>query len=158
MLVWLTLCGVGFGAGTLVTRATGNAGKAPEPLVSAIVSLDEVSATTVDWGEFRPYFTGETVGTDRVLTAVAVLKSGKTIHSAHRHASEEYLAVLEGSGTWSLEGKESPAKEGDILYVEPWVYHGITNTGSEPLSILVFRYNSKGLDVPQRPDDRPDEL
>ncbi len=158
LLLWLTLCGVGFSAGALVTRATGSVGRAPQPLVSQVISLDEVRVTTADWGEFRPYFTGETVGTSNVLTAVAVVKPGKTIHRAHRHAEEEYLALIEGSGTWSLDGKESPAKQGDILYVEPWVYHGITNTGDEPLTFLVFRYNSKGLDLPPRPDDRPDEL
>jgi len=32
-----------------------------------------------------------------------MVKPGKAVHRAHRHAQEEYLIVAEGSGTWSLE-------------------------------------------------------
>ena len=64
---------------------------------------------------------------------------------------------MEGSGTWSLGGKESPAKRGDILYTESWVYHGLTNTDSEQLIFVVVRFNSKGVKIPPRPDNRPDE-
>jgi mannose-6-phosphate isomerase-like protein (cupin superfamily) len=66
--------------------------------------------------------------------------------------------ITRGSGTWNLDGKEFPAKAGDMLYVQPWVYHGFTNTGTEPLVFVVLRYHSKGLPVPARPDDRPNEL
>jgi mannose-6-phosphate isomerase-like protein (cupin superfamily) len=90
--------------------------------------------------------------------AVAVVQPGKAVHQAHRHAEEEYLALVEGSGTWHLDGKELPAQRGDVLYVEPWVYHGLTNTGDTPLIFLVVRYNGQGVVPPPRPDDRPDEL
>ena len=129
----------------------------PGPQKSGIVSWDAARANEADWGEMRRYFTGETFGTKNVLTAVAVVKPGKAVHRAHRHAEEEYLILAEGSGTWSLNGKESPAKRGDILYAEPWVYHGLTNTGSEPLIFVVVRFNSKGIKLPARPDSRPDE-
>jgi quercetin dioxygenase-like cupin family protein len=106
----------------------------------------------------RRYFVGQTAGTKDVLVAVAVVEPGKAVHRAHRHPHEEYLLVVEGTGTWSLDGQQSPAKRGDILYVEPWVYHGLTNTGDEPVIFAVIRYNPKGVDIPPRPDDRPDEL
>jgi len=129
----------------------------PRPLKSGIVSFDDAKATKADWGELRRYFGGETAGTKNVLTAVAIIKPGKAIHRAHRHAEEEYLILAEGSGTWSLDGKEFPAKRGDILYVEPWVYHGLTNTGKEQLIFVVVRFSSKGVKAPPRPDNRPDE-
>ena len=129
----------------------------PQPIRSGVVSFDDAKANQADWGEMRRCFTGETSGTKDVLTAVAVVKPGKTVHRAHRHAEEEYLILAEGSGTWSLAGKESPAKRGDILYAEPWVYHGITNTGTEQLIFVVVRFNSKGVKLPPRPDNRPDE-
>ncbi len=129
----------------------------PGPLKSAIVSFEDARSNEADWGEMRRYFTGETLGTKDVLTAVAIVKPGKTVHRAHRHAEEEYLILAEGSGTWSLNGKETPAKRGDILYAEPWVYHGVTNTGSEQLIFVVVRFNSKGVKLPPRPDNRPDE-
>jgi mannose-6-phosphate isomerase-like protein (cupin superfamily) len=106
----------------------------------------------------RIYFRGKTFATKDALVAVAVVQPGKSVHKAHRHAQEEYLVVAEGTGTWSLDGKESPAKQGDVLYVEPWVYHGLINTGDKPLTFLVIRYNGKGVDTPPKPDDRPNEL
>jgi len=129
----------------------------PQILQSKIVSWDEARVHKADWGQMRFYFTGETSGSKDVLTAVAAVEPGKTVHKAHRHAEEEYLAIVEGSGTWSLDGKETPAKRGDVLYAAPWVYHGVTNTGDKPLIFLVVRYNSKGVSLPPRPDTRPDE-
>lgn len=128
-----------------------------KPLKSGIVRFEDAKAQQADWGEMRRYFTGESFGTKDLLTAVAIVNPGKAVHRAHRHAQEEYLIVAEGSGTWSLDGKQFPAKRGDILYTEPWIYHGLTNTGTDPLIFVVVRYNSKGITPPARPDNRPDE-
>ncbi len=128
-----------------------------KPLKSGVVSFEDAKTHQADWGEMRSYFTGETTGTKDVLTAVAIVKPGKAVHRAHRHAEEEYLILVEGSGTWSLDGKEFPAKRGDILHTEPWVYHGLTNTGTEQLIFVVVRFNSKGVKIAPRPDSRPDE-
>ena len=130
----------------------------PETLKSQVVRWDDAPSRLADWGEMRRYFGGQTFGTKDVLTAVAVVEPGKAVHHAHRHAAEEYLILVEGSGTWSLDGKEFPAEKGDMLYVEPWVYHGLTNTGGERLIFVVVRYNAKGVELPPQPDDRPNEL
>jgi mannose-6-phosphate isomerase-like protein (cupin superfamily) len=130
----------------------------PAPFKSQIVAFDAAKVHKADWGEMRRYFAGESFGAKDVLTAVAIVEPGKAVHKAHRHAMEEYLAIVQGSGVWSLAGRETPAKRGDILYAEPWVFHGITNTGVEPLIFVVVRYTAKGVVVPPRPDDRPDEL
>ena len=154
----LALCGVGLAVCLLVLYPTVAADPNPEVLKSKVVGFDEARVHVADWGEMRTYFTGQTLATKDVLTAVAIVEPGKAVHRAHRHPHEEYLVVVDGTGTWSLDGKEFAAKRGDILFVEPWVYHGLTNTGEEKLTFLVIRYNGKGVDVPPRPDDRPDEL
>jgi mannose-6-phosphate isomerase-like protein (cupin superfamily) len=141
----------------LAASALKAADPAPKPIKSGVVRFEDVKAEQADWGEMRRYFTGETSGSKDVLTAVAVVNPGKTVHKAHRHAEEEYLMLVHGSGTWSVAGKEMPAKRGDILYAEPWVYHGVTNTGNDPLIFVVVRYNSKGVKPPPRPDNEPDE-
>jgi mannose-6-phosphate isomerase-like protein (cupin superfamily) len=151
------LCGVGLAFGLLALRPTA-AAPGPAALRSQVVRWDDARSNRADWGQMRRYFTGETFATKDVLAAVAVVEPGKAVHRAHRHAQEEYLLVVEGSGTWSLDGKESPARRGDVLYVEPWVYHGLTNTGDTRLVFAVIRYNGKGVEPPPRPDDRPDEL
>lgn len=139
-----------------------NSGQAGEPtqgeLKSQVVRWDDARSHVADWGEMRRYFGGKTFATKDVLVAVAVVQPGKAVHKAHRHAQEEYLVVSEGRGTWSLDGKEFPAEKGDVLYAEPWVYHGLTNTGDKPLVFLVIRYNGKGVATPPKPDDRPNEL
>jgi mannose-6-phosphate isomerase-like protein (cupin superfamily) len=144
-------------AAILIHGRTDAADPKPAAIESKIVSWEEARVHKADWGEMRFYFTGETSGSKDVLTAVAVVEPGKTVHKAHRHAEEEYLVIVEGSGTWSLDGKDSPAKRGDVLYAAPWVYHGVTNTGDKPLIFLVVRYASKGVPAPPRPDTRPDE-
>jgi len=156
--IWfLTLFGVGLVVWQVVLCPTA-AAPAPEMLKSQIVRWNDARPHVADWGEMRFYFTGQTCATKDVLVAAAVVEPGKAVHRAHRHAQEEYLILVQGSGTWSLDEKESPAKVGDVLYAEPWVYHGLTNTGDEQLIFAVVRYNGKGVDVPPRPDDRPDEL
>jgi len=157
-VVWvLSSCGLALGMAFWMACPGVAADPKPPALKSRIVSFDEARVHKADWGQMRFYFTGETAGTKNVLTAVAVVEPGKAVHKAHRHAEEEYLAVVEGEGTWSLAGKESPAKRGDVLYAEPWVYHGLTNTGERPLVFLVVRYNPKGVALPPRPDNKPDE-
>ena len=155
------ICGAGLVLAQLVTPNRGIAAsdepKKPPVLKSSIVSWDKASSHKSDWGEMRTYFKGQTRGTRDVLTAVAVVKPGKAVHRAHRHAEEEYLIINEGSGTWHLNGKKSPARKGDILYVEPWVYHGLTNTGDQPLTFTVIRFNSKGIEPPPQPDAGKDE-
>jgi len=86
-----------------------------------------------------------------VLTGVAVIKPGMEIHPPHQHAEEEYLMVTEGQGTWHLNGKTFAAQKGDILYAAPWDVHGIKNTGTTPLTFVVWKWNNKGLALPTKP-------
>jgi mannose-6-phosphate isomerase-like protein (cupin superfamily) len=153
----LAFCALGFAAAWCLIPSGYAADKPPALLKSKIVGWEEAKQHQADWGQMRFYFTGETAGTKNVLTAVAVVEPGKAVHKSHRHAEEEYLVLVEGSGIWSLAGKESPANRGDVLFVEPWVYHGLKNTGDKPLIFLVVRYTAKGLPVPPRPDNKPDE-
>jgi mannose-6-phosphate isomerase-like protein (cupin superfamily) len=150
----------GFATAWLVWPRSGEAAdQPPRKIKSGVVPLKETPENKGDWGVMRPHFIGETHGTDRVFAASGTILPGKSVHGAHRHVEEEYLLITEGSGTWYLDGKEFPARKGDLLYVEPWVYHGIRNTGDAPLAFLVIKYNSKGVKLPERPDDdRPDEL
>lgn len=141
-----------FGIGFYSALVTTSAQSQPNgPLKSQVVSWDDAQSSTGEWGEMRSHFHGETFGTTDVLAALAVIKPGQALHPAHRHVEEEYLLVTEGSGVWHLDGKEFPAKKGDVLYIEPWVMHGLINTGTEPLTFFVVKWNSKGVPLPPEP-------
>ena len=120
----------------------------PGALPSAIVSRAASRREDFDWGTLHTYYAGETYGTRDVLAAVAVIKPGREIHPPHEHAEEEYLMVTEGSGTWHLDGRDTPAQAGDMLYARPWDVHGIRNTGTTPLTFVVWKWNNKGVALP----------
>ncbi|MHC4442193.1 MAG: cupin domain-containing protein [Planctomycetota bacterium] len=130
----------------------------PATIRSKIVTWKDASSHKAEWGEMRTYFRGKTLGTKDAFAAVAVVEPDKSVHRAHRHVEEEYLVINEGSGVWQLGDKTFPARKGDMLYVEPWIYHGLTNTGDKPLQFTVIKFSSKGVKLPMRPDSRKDEL
>lgn len=54
----------------------------------------------------------------------------------HNHPGRElYLLVIEGNGTFSIDGKDLEVNEGDIIYCNPEDQLGFTNTGGKPVSI-----------------------
>lgn len=103
------------------------------------------------FGTFKKLLAGETRSLRDLLTGVAVIEPGQEIHPPHQHAEEEFLYLAKGEGTWHLAGKEFAAHEGDLLYVEPWVMHGIKNTGKAPLTFFVVKWNGKQLALPEKP-------
>ncbi|GAB0110941.1 cupin domain-containing protein [Pseudoalteromonas distincta] len=122
---------------------TVNAADKPTHLTSAIVSQKDAHITHYEGADFHTYFYGDTPLTKGAITGVAVIKPNNEIHPAHQHPDEEYLMILEGSGTWTLNGKSQPAHTGDILFAAPNDVHGIYNNGDVPLKFVVVRYQTK---------------
>jgi len=131
------------------------AGAAQEsPLArTGVVSEEAARVETFGWGRLITYFDADTYSSTDSLTAVAVIDPGKQIHPPHVHSEEEYLMVVEGEGTWSVEGREFDAKAGDILYAAPWDEHGIRNTGTEPLRFVVFKWNPRPVEPMPKPGE-----
>ncbi len=147
-LIAIAAFSFGFYCALMVTDAES---QTSPPIQSQVISWDKAPSNTGDWGEMRSHFRGTTFGTTDALAALAVIKPGQALHPAHRHVEEEYLLVTEGEGVWYLDGKEFPAHKGDVLYVEPWAMHGLINTGKEPLTFFVVKWNSKGVELPPEP-------
>jgi len=120
-------------------------------LASTIYKANQIEKVNEAWGDIQIYTpengTG-TYGTINTLTAVADIDAGQEIHPPHQHTAEEFMYILEGNGTWSLNGKEQPAEAGDLLYAKPWDWHGIKNTGDKPLKFFVVKWDNKGLPMP----------
>jgi quercetin dioxygenase-like cupin family protein len=126
---------------------------------SVILSQSDVTEDVGDWGTFFPYFAEDTHVLKPVLVGVAKIDAGQEIHPPHRHADEEYLMVTKGRGTWYLNGVETEAKEGDILFARAWDYHGVKAAADSPLEFVVFKYSGKSIQPPSDPDPTlPEEL
>ncbi len=119
---------------------------------SVILKQSATAADKADWGTFHPYFTDDTHYLKPVLVGVAKIDAGQQIHPPHRHADEEYLMVTKGRGVWSLNGVESEAKEGDILFARAWDYHGVKAAPDSPLEFVVFKYSGRTGGAPVDPD------
>ena len=53
------------------------------------------------------------------------------------HETEETYVILEGSGRMTFARSQRDVKKGDFVYLPPWCEHGIENTGSETLVVLI---------------------
>jgi mannose-6-phosphate isomerase-like protein (cupin superfamily) len=112
------------------------------PFASAVITADQGVVERLPTGALNRYQDGATTPSLRdLMTAVATMKPGEQLHPPHVHAEEELLWIAKGEGVWSLAGKEFPAKAGDLLYVEPWVEHGLRNSGTTPLEFFVVKWN-----------------
>lgn len=53
------------------------------------------------------------------------------------HETEETYVILEGRGKMTFARFEREVKKGDFVYLPPWCVHGIENTGTETLVVLI---------------------
>jgi quercetin dioxygenase-like cupin family protein len=129
------------------------AGKpAAAPLESRIWKAGDARTSHGDWGSIAIYTEDgqSSFGASSVLTAELEFLPGKQLQPPHQHADEEFQYVIEGSGTWSLNGIEHPLAAGDLMYSKPWDWHGIRNSGERPLRFFVFKWRSRGVPPPAR--------
>jgi len=56
----------------------------------------------------------------------------------HAHGDQDKVyCVLEGSGRFSLGGREERLSKGEALVAEAGIEHGLVNDGNEPMLVLV---------------------
>jgi mannose-6-phosphate isomerase-like protein (cupin superfamily) len=131
-----------------------SATKSIETIPSQIFRRGEAKAVINDWGKMDIYTSGHTntYGTEGMFTALADVLPGQSAHPAHRHGEEEFLVITRGTGVWSLKGQEVEARTGDVLYVNPWDFHGLVNTGQDTLTFFVIKWKNKLIDMPAEPE------
>ena len=67
-----------------------------------------------------------------------VMPPGASI-GVHRHTDdEEHYFIVSGAGEMTLDGRRLSVGPGDLTVVYPGGEHGLENTGSEPLRLLVI--------------------
>lgn len=55
----------------------------------------------------------------------------------HSHETEETYVIISGSGTMLRNGGNVDVGPGHFIYMAPWCDHGIRNTGTEMLTVLL---------------------
>lgn len=60
----------------------------------------------------------------------------------HEHGSIETYTILKGVGEVTVGGETEPVKEGDSMYMDSGVPHGLRNTGGEDMHFM-FVYAPK---------------
>ncbi len=75
---------------------------------------------------------------DSMLVGLNAFEAGQE-HALHGHADQDKVYhVLEGSGLFLLEGRDIEMDAGAMLVAPAGVPHGVRNTSSERLVVLVF--------------------
>ena len=95
----------------------------PEDL--AVYSPDKMGKSTI----FR---------SERVMVGLNAFEPGQE-HALHAHADmDKIYQVIEGRGLFLLEGDDVPMQAGVLLVAPEGTPHGIRNTGTERLLVLVI--------------------
>src|SRR5262245_57501615 len=149
------LIAAGFAAAQLVPHRAGAQPATEKVLASGLVHTEDAVPTRGEWGEWRRYFRGDTHGARDMVVLAVTLKPGQAPHPPHRHAEEEVMILAEGTGTWHLDGKDLPARKGDVAYAAPWTMHGLKNTVDAPLTYYMVKWSGKGVPPPAKPAAEP---
>ena len=90
------------------------------------------------------HYNGPTDQLSAVSTGMVVLAPGASPHEPHRHPEEEFMIVAAGTGEIVCGGETTPAGPGAVMYCAGDTVHGITNTGSEPLTFYWTKWMARG--------------
>jgi mannose-6-phosphate isomerase-like protein (cupin superfamily) len=96
------------------------------------------------WGQWQRRLRGDTPAMSKMALSLFTLAPGEAPHPPHRHAEEEIMILVAGQGSWHLQGQDSPAQAGDLMYLAPWDVHGLRNTGPAPLRYYVLKWSRPG--------------
>lgn len=74
----------------------------------------------------------------RLLVGLNAFEPGQA-HALHAHVGmDKVYQVVEGEGVFLLEGRELPMRAGDLLVAPEGVPHGVRNTGTGRLLVLLI--------------------
>jgi len=104
---------------------------------------------------WRPHrgIAGHTRVHDQITCHASVLSPGRMPHPPHSHLEEEILIVLDGRGELLIGDSPDPdaatahpAAPGTFAYYPAYQHHTLRNTGSGPLTYLMFRWRGSPSD------------
>lgn len=131
---------------------------AAELIQTGVVSEKEAKHLKTSFGNVTMMLQGDTHNIENLWAIYIIPSKGEWPHPQHIHAEEEFVVLIEGEGTWYIDGKTIPAKEGDVEYIAPWVPHTFRASEEAPAKFFVMKFSSKGVKVPEKPKDLNESL
>ena len=125
-----------------VVGADQTASRLPDGVVAAPASMATLPA--VDGCRVFTHYNGPTDQLSGLCAGIAVLDPGASPHPPHRHPEEEFLIVTAGTGEIECAGVTTQAGPGAMMYCAGDTLHGITNTGTVPLTFYWSKWLAKG--------------
>jgi mannose-6-phosphate isomerase-like protein (cupin superfamily) len=92
------------------------------------------------------HYNGPTAQLSTMCTGMVVLEPGATPHPPHTHPEEEFMIVANGTGVIVVDGKPTAVGPGAIMYCDANVSHGITNTGTTPMTFYWSKWLARGVE------------
>jgi uncharacterized cupin superfamily protein len=116
--------------------------KLPDGVVSPPHSLQASAA--VDGCRIFTHYNGPTDQLSGLCAGIAILDPGASPHPPHEHPEEEFMIVSAGTGEIVCGGQTTRVGPGAMMYCAGGTLHGITNTGSTPLTFYWSKWLAKG--------------
>jgi mannose-6-phosphate isomerase-like protein (cupin superfamily) len=116
------------------TDTTVSAAPAAPKLADGVTKLEAVPAAEQPGCRVFVHYNGPTDQLSGMCTGMAVLEPGASPHPPHRHPEEEFLIIAAGTGEIECGGTTTQVGPGDIMYCAGDVLHGVTNTGTVPMT------------------------
>ena len=93
----------------------------------------------------RVHFNGPTDQLSTLCAGLCELAPGASPHPPHRHPEEETMLVASGTGVIEVDGVTTAVGPGSMMYCAGNTLHGITNTGSMPMTFYFSKWLAKGV-------------
>lgn len=115
--------------------------KLPDGVIAAPASLQ--AAPAVDGCRVFTHYNGPTDQLSGLCAGIAILDPGATPHPPHQHPEEEFLIVAAGTGEIECGGTTTQVGPGAMMYCAGGTLHGITNTGTTPMTFYWSKWLAK---------------
>lgn len=113
-------------------------------LQSSVVKTESLRAEGAAPGaKAYVHFNGPTEQLAAVAAGLVTLEPGAQPHPPHRHPEEEIMIVGEGTGEFFINGVATQVKEGDMIFAESNVLHGVRNTGQTRMTFYFIKTMGK---------------
>ena len=120
------------------------------PMLSTCIRSLKLPLSERPGGGWQPHglFKGVTASVDDMRCHAAVLSPGHSPHPPHSHPEEELLIVLDGEADLLIADEPSyegarpiHVRRGDFAYYPAFQHHTIRNSGSLPVTYLMFKWH-----------------